>query len=67
MLSAEGLLANNKLLNSKDYEIILRFLGTPNRRNLVNKAQALKDVLKIYSAYSTINENLALNLIRMKL
>ena len=52
---------NNKLPKVNDYEIILKPYSLSKMHNI------LKDILKIYSAGSSVNMNLALNLIRMKL
>lgn len=51
--------ANNKLLTQNDCAIML----PPRSPEKLEKI--LEDMLKIYSAYSNINENLALNLVRM--
>ena len=52
---------NNELPRSKACEIILR------HKNTSQIYQILEDVLRIYQAYSNININLALNLLRIHL
>jgi hypothetical protein len=52
---------NIKLLNNHDCEIIL------NRYNWQKAEEILTELLTIYRAHNTVNENLALNLIKMKL
>ncbi|MDP8289630.1 MAG: hypothetical protein P9M02_01485 [Candidatus Susulua stagnicola] len=52
---------NNQLLQSKEREIILNSYDTEEIDSI------LKDILKIYGAVKSINMNLALNLIRLKL
>jgi hypothetical protein len=55
---------NNQLLGGGDCEIILENIRIKNTDNL---CQAMKDILEIYSNGATINENLALNLIKERL
>lgn len=57
---------NNRLLNNEDYEIILRFLGSRNHKPDI-LSDILGDILKVYAAHGTVNENLALNLVRLKI
>lgn len=54
-------LQNNRLLKTDNYGIILKSLGVEELMCLLN------DVFKIYNAYTTVNENLALNLLRLRL
>lgn len=49
---------NNRLLEDKDCEIILRPYPIEQLENI------LKSTLEIYSVYNTVNQNLALNLIK---
>jgi hypothetical protein len=58
---------NNRLLKNGDCEIIFSFLDNLRYYSPSELSDILKDILKVYAAYSTINENLALNLIRMNL
>lgn len=58
---------NNRLLKSNDCEIILRFLRDARHYKSIQACDILNDIFKVYAAHNTINENLALNLIRMKL
>ena len=53
--------ANNRLLASGEYEIILPAYGVERA------AKILEKVLQIQAAYNSINENLGLSLIRMEL
>ncbi|MDD4954432.1 MAG: hypothetical protein PHP17_00110 [Candidatus Omnitrophica bacterium] len=55
---------NNQLLTSGDCEIILENIKINSTNNYLN---AMKDILEIYSAGATINENLALNIIKERL
>ncbi len=55
---------NNQLLGGADCEIILENIRIKNTDNL---CRAMKDILEIYSNGATINENLALNLIKERL
>jgi hypothetical protein len=55
---------NNHLLTLADYEIISSSLRL---RQTVGSYSILRDILEIYSSCATINENLALNLIKGKL
>lgn len=57
----------NRLLKAKDCEIILPLLQGRKAYTIEQQGDILKDILKVYSAYNTINENLALNLIRAKM
>ncbi len=52
---------NNQLSETGEYEIILRRCGLGQMQAI------LEDALEVYGAYKTVNMNLALNLIRMKL
>jgi hypothetical protein len=58
---------DNRLLKSGNCEIIFRFLENFKYHSPAKVSDTLRDILKIYGAYSTINENLALNLIRTKI
>lgn len=55
---------NNQLLASGDYEIISENIKI---KDMDSYCDAVKSILEIYSAGATINENLALNLIREKI
>jgi hypothetical protein len=58
---------NKELLKSSDYEIILQSSVRKRPYTLEELEGILKETLRIYSVYNSINENLALNLLRMKL
>ncbi|MDD5584995.1 MAG: hypothetical protein PHV55_08080 [Candidatus Omnitrophica bacterium] len=66
-LIAEAAPQNNQLLNTGDYEIILQSLRRNNRYNVTQLQEILRNILKVYGAYASVNENLALNMIRVKL
>jgi hypothetical protein len=55
---------NNRLLALSDCEIILQNVRI---KNVSNYCAAIKDILEIYANGATINENLALNLIRERI
>jgi len=55
---------NNQLLKASDCEIILKNIKI---KNISNYCKVIKDILEIYSDGATINENLALNLIKERL
>ncbi|MFA5007972.1 MAG: hypothetical protein WC546_02005 [Candidatus Omnitrophota bacterium] len=55
---------NNQLLGRSDCEIILKNIKI---KNTGNYCQVIRDILEIYSNGATINENLALNLIRERI
>jgi len=60
-LISKSSFANNQLLQSKEGEIILGSYSVSQIHSI------LKDILKIYGAAKSVNMNLALNLIRLKL
>ncbi|MBU1122186.1 MAG: hypothetical protein ABIH71_04565 [Candidatus Omnitrophota bacterium] len=60
-LVAQTALSNNRLLKNREYEII------PKLYNPAQIYYILKDILKIYGAYNSVNENLALNMIRLSM
>ena len=55
---------NNRLLALSECEIILQNVRI---KNVSNYCSAMKDILEIYADGATINENLALNLIRERI
>jgi len=55
---------NNRLLALSECEIILQNVRI---KNVSNYCSAIKDILEIYADGATINENLALNLIRERI
>lgn len=55
---------NNQLLGTSDCEIIL---GNIRIKSINDYSAVIKDILEIYSVGATINENLALNLIKERL
>jgi len=58
---------NNKLLARDSYEIILPLLQKRKGYAPNKQSELLAELLSVYSVYNTVNENLALNLIRTKL
>lgn len=60
LMGAAGAM-NNRLLKNREYEII------PHSYSREQAAGILECILKVYSAYQNVNENLALNLIRARL
>ncbi|MDD5195612.1 MAG: hypothetical protein PHQ96_08085 [Candidatus Omnitrophica bacterium] len=66
-LVSETAPANNKLLKPLDYEIILESLRSRKRYNIGQIQDILNGILEVYGVYTSINENLALNMIRMKM
>ncbi|MEI8348587.1 MAG: hypothetical protein WCI77_00395 [Candidatus Omnitrophota bacterium] len=58
---------NNRLLKIQDYEIILTLLKGRKKYSAVEAQAFIAEMLKIYGAHSSVNENLALQLIKMRL
>jgi len=58
---------HRRLLKTQDYEIILSLLKNGRKYSVAEVQAFIADMLKIYGAYGSVNENLALQLIKMRL